>query len=77
MMLIITNKDPYKNAKYIAEHTNKNFLFKSLLELGQLVCSCGISSTFEKLIEGKKYKIGYLRISYGCIDTITNYFSHV
>ena len=32
-MLIIADRDPYENAKYIAEHTNKNFLFKSLLEL--------------------------------------------
>ena len=47
MMLIIADKDPYKSAKYIAEHTNKNFLFKSLLELGQLVCSCGISKVYK------------------------------
>lgn len=47
MMLIIADRDPYKNAKYIAEHTNKNFLFKSLLELGQLVCSAGISSVYK------------------------------
>lgn len=54
MMLIIADKDPYKNARYIAERTNKNFLFKSLLELGQLICSAGVSSTFEKVNRGKE-----------------------
>lgn len=46
-MLIIADKDPYKNARYIAERTNKNFLFKSLLELGQLICSTGVCSIYD------------------------------
>ena len=49
MMLIIADKDPYKNAMYIAERTNKNFLFKSLMELGQLICSAGVSSEFKRI----------------------------
>ena len=47
MMLIVADRDPYKNAHYIAEHTNKNFLFKSLLELAQLICSCEISCIYK------------------------------
>lgn len=47
MMLIVADRDPYKNAHYIAKHTNKNFLFKSLLEIAQLVCSAGISSVYK------------------------------
>ena len=49
MMLIVADRNPYKNAKYIAEHTNKNFLFKSLLELAELICSCRISSVYSKI----------------------------
>ena len=48
-MLIVADRDPYKNAHYIAKNTNKNFLFKSLLELGQLICSAGISSVFQEV----------------------------
>lgn len=49
MMLIVADRDPYKNAHYIVKHTNKNFLFKSLLELAQLICSSGISSVYKEV----------------------------
>lgn len=46
------------NAEHAVEHlvkaTNKNFVFKSLLELGQLVCSCGISNVFKPVRQGKE-----------------------
>ena len=54
MMLIVADRDPYKNVKYIAEHTNKNFLFKSLLELAQLICSTGVSSVYKPVNRGKE-----------------------
>lgn len=81
MMLIIADRDPYKNAKYIAEHTNKNFLFKSLLELGQLICSCKISSVYKPvkrayeiqgwILENKLWVYRYYKtLWYYCISKI-------
>ena len=80
-MLIIADKDPYKNAKYIAEHTSKNFLFKSLLELGQLICSCKISSVYKPvkraheiqdwILENKLWVYRYYKsLWYYCISKI-------
>ena len=54
MMLIITDKDPYKSAQLLIASTNKNFVFKQLLELGQLICSAGISSVFKPVKQGKE-----------------------
>jgi len=55
-MLILCSDIPKKNAEYLIEHTNKNFVFKQLLELGQLVCSCGISSVYREVKQGKMLK---------------------
>lgn len=54
MMLVVAEKNPIENALYIKENTNKNFLFKSLLELGQLICSCGISNVFKRVHRAKE-----------------------
>lgn len=54
MMLIICDKNPKQNVKYLVEHTNKNFVFKSLIELGQLICSCGYSNRYKKISQGKE-----------------------
>ena len=56
MMLFITDKVPQKNFQYIIENTNKNFVFKSLLELAQLICSCGYSNVYKKVNQGKELK---------------------
>lgn len=53
-MLVIVNKNPYENAFYIKEHTDKKFLFKSLLELARLICSCGISKIYKKVNRAKE-----------------------
>lgn len=53
-MLIICDKIPEKNASYLIEKTNKNFVFKSFLELSQLICSCGISSIYKPVKQGKQ-----------------------
>lgn len=53
MMLIICDKSPDKAVDWLVENTNKNFCFKQLLELGQLVCSCEISNVYKKINQGK------------------------
>ena len=52
MMLIICDESPVKSAAYLIKHTNKNFCFKSLLELSQLICSCEISSVYKAVKQG-------------------------
>ena len=54
MMLIIADKSPQKNFEYLVENTNKNYIFKSLLELAQLVCSCGYSEVYKPIKQGKE-----------------------
>lgn len=54
MMLIITDKIPLESFNYLVENTNKSFVFKSLLELGQLICSTGISSVYKPVKQGKE-----------------------
>lgn len=54
MMLIIANKNPQRNLEYLVNNTSKNFVFKSLLELAQLICSCGYSNVYKKIKQGKE-----------------------
>lgn len=54
MMLIICDKRPSYTLGYLVEKTNKNFVFKQLLELGQLICSADISKVFKPLQTGKE-----------------------
>ena len=54
MMLIIAEKNPEDNFKYITEKTNKNFVFKSFMELAQLICSSGISNIYKPVKQGKE-----------------------
>ena len=37
MMLIITDKNPYKSADWLINNTNKNFCFKQVLELNKRI----------------------------------------
>ena len=53
-MLIITDKNPYKAAGWLLDNTNKNFCFKQLLELSQLVSSTGISNVYKPVKQGKE-----------------------
>ena len=53
MMLIICDKNPYIATNYLYHHTNKNFWFKQLLELAQLICSCGYSDVYKPIKQGK------------------------
>ena len=54
MMLIICRTSPIENANYLIERTNKKFVFKNLLELAQLICSCRISYVYSPVKQGKE-----------------------
>ena len=56
MMLIITSVNPYMASEFLIDNTNKNFCFKSLLEIAQLISSCGISSVYREVKQGKMLK---------------------
>lgn len=53
MMLIIADKSPDKAVEWLIQNTDKNFCWKQLLELGQLVCSAGISDVYKPIKQGK------------------------
>lgn len=50
MFLLILDKDPYKAAELIPDRLK----FKQLLELGQLICSAGISDVYKPIKQGKE-----------------------
>ena len=54
MMLIVADRNPINNFKFLVENTNKNFCFKQTLELAQLICSCGISNVYKPMKQGKE-----------------------
>lgn len=49
-MLIVLDKNPYRAAEFVPDRLK----FKQLLELGQLICSVGISDVFKPVRQGKK-----------------------
>lgn len=50
MMLIVLDKKPIQAAKLVPD----NLKFKQLLELAQMLCSCGFSKVYKKIPQGKK-----------------------
>lgn len=54
MMLFVLDKNPIKSVEYLKENSNKRFVFKQLLELGQLICSSGISNEYKKIPQGRQ-----------------------
>lgn len=50
MMLIILDKDPIRSAHLVPDKIK----FKQLIELGQLVCSSGISDIYKSIPQGKE-----------------------
>lgn len=50
MFLLILDKNPYKSVELIPDRLK----FKQLLELGQLICSAGISDVYRPVNQGKK-----------------------
>lgn len=49
MMLIVLDKNPITAAKLVPN----NLKFKQLLELAQMLCSCGFSNLYKKIPQGK------------------------
>ena len=50
MMLIILDKNPLESAKLVPDKIK----FKQLIELGQLICSAGISDVYKPIKQGKE-----------------------
>lgn len=53
MMLLVQHEDPIKAAKLVPERLK----FKQLIELGQLICSAGISDCYIPIPQGKELQI--------------------
>ena len=56
MMLQIFDRTPMLSADWLINNTDKRYIFKSLLELAQLVCSTGISNVYKPVKQGKELK---------------------
>lgn len=50
VFLLVLDKNPYKAAELIPDRLK----FKQLLELGQLICSAGISDVYKPIKQGKE-----------------------
>ena len=50
VFLLILDKNPYKAAELVPDRLK----FKQLLELGQLICSAGISDVYKPINQGKE-----------------------
>ena len=50
MMLIVLDKNPVKAAQLVPNKLK----FKQLLELCQMICSCGLCDVYKKIPQGKK-----------------------
>lgn len=50
MQLLILDKDPIKSAQLVPD----KYKFKMLIELGQLICSAGISDVYKRIPQGKE-----------------------
>ena len=54
MMFLVCEKSPENNIKYLIDYTNKNYIFKNLLELCQLLAGCGITDKMKPIRQGQK-----------------------
>ena len=77
VMLIICDESPVKSAAYLIKHTNKNFCFKSLLELSQLICSCEISSVYKPIKQGKELQEWIKKYHFWIITFYAQLFRYV
>ena len=50
MFLLVLDKDPIKSANLVPD----GIKFKQLIELGQLICSAGISDVYKPIKQGKE-----------------------
>lgn len=61
MMLIVLDKYPTIAARKLIDRTSKQFAFKQLIELGQLICSTGVSNVYKPVSRGKEIQNWILR----------------
>ena len=54
MMLIICSDKAVDSVEYIIDHTNKRFVWKQMLELCQLLATCGVTERMKPLKQGKQ-----------------------
>ena len=79
MMLIICSDKPDKAVDWLVENTNKNFCFKQLLELGQLICSTYISDVYKPVKQGQELQtfiikhIEWIYYYYACLYSKCKY----
>lgn len=77
MQLYILDKDPIKSAQLVPD----KYKFKMLIELGQLICSAGISDAYKRIPQGKELQewvsnntawtyFYYKELYYWCINNI-------
>ena len=52
--IFVTDKTPEVSYKFLIENTNKSYVFKQLIELAQLICSCGYSEVYKPIKQGKE-----------------------
>jgi hypothetical protein len=53
MQLYILDRDPNVSAQKLVDNMGYKYSFKMLIELGQLICSAGLSDTYKKIPQGK------------------------
>lgn len=70
MMLIVLDKNPITAAKLVPN----NLKFKQLLELAQMLCSCGFSNLYKKYHKARQYKNGLNKTQHGQKNMPQNYF---
>ena len=61
MMLIITSPNAQESVDWLVENTSKQFCFKQLIELCQLLAGCGITDRMKPIVQGKELKSWILR----------------
>lgn len=59
--IFITDKTPEGSYKFLTENTSKSYVFKQLVELAQLICSCGVSEVYKPIKQGKELQKWILR----------------
>ena len=72
MMLLILDKNPYRAAELVPDRLK----FKQLLELGQLICSAGISNAYKSVPQGRelqKWIKGHINWTYMYFDRLFDF----
>ena len=73
MFLLVLDKNPYKAAELIPDRLK----FKQLLELGQLICSAGISDVFKPIKQGKELQEQIKKYHFWIITFYAQLFKYI